>query len=565
MGYYIVHNPILVWEFIMVAAENISSSQRISLISTVQCFDNTTNHAKILSMFDLSEGGIFVQTAYPLPVGVETHCTFHLGDTQKPITVNTRVAWSRPGPEEMIPPPGMGLRFKDLDENSLDRIRNIIQLHTNNVSYFREHNRLPEDAMALTPPKLSFDFNDGNSFSGNLETISETHLVATIALPFLQKGKKLKTTIDGKETLEEGKISWLSFEMDKQSGVPQLKMGIELSLNSWGEEKAKRITQPLAIRKQAPNILREQLESQIEVIQSIPASFMAAPTLPLKKNKYLPPPPEELEYQIEINNKSKPIQPVDKIEPVLSEQIIESFQSAEIVEPIPPIPEKLKYPGPLLKTDTYKIAPSSESFWPFSMKATIIVAASIVAVMVIYSLNVNHPHKKINTKKQSLNSIFNPQMKTKLPFTKGRSIFLKVQPIDITTTTKTHVDNLNKTESEVEKQPNKTDPENIEDSSIGKLIVKNSGRKLIVNVDLENSKTKISHYLLASPPGIVVNIKNSFYNVKPGIHKSKARGIRKIKIIKRKSGGRMIIYTKKSPKLVKTSTKNKNLKIAINF
>jgi uncharacterized protein (TIGR02266 family) len=72
---------------------------------------------------NISEGGLFLRTSTPLPRGARAMVRFKEADAPEvsaPVTVVWTTSTGDGGP------PGMGLRFEDLDEKSLETIRQII-------------------------------------------------------------------------------------------------------------------------------------------------------------------------------------------------------------------------------------------------------------------------------------------------------------------------------------------------------------------------------------------------------------------------------------------------------
>lgn len=70
---------------------------------------------------DISEGGLFVNTANPLPIDSEFSLSFYLPDNYPDIAivVTGRVAWSRAAA-------GMGIEFVNIDEQHRGRIRKFL-------------------------------------------------------------------------------------------------------------------------------------------------------------------------------------------------------------------------------------------------------------------------------------------------------------------------------------------------------------------------------------------------------------------------------------------------------
>ncbi len=77
---------------------------------------------------NMSTGGIFVETANPLPEDTNLHVKFILPDLPAPITCKGKVAWTNePGrPKSSCMPSGMGLQFVDLSLDNMHAIREYI-------------------------------------------------------------------------------------------------------------------------------------------------------------------------------------------------------------------------------------------------------------------------------------------------------------------------------------------------------------------------------------------------------------------------------------------------------
>ncbi len=70
---------------------------------------------------DLSEGGVLIQTAQPLPVGTRVRLKFRLPNALKLIDLTGEVVWSHPyipGETDLNLIPGMGVKFLEIDETS---------------------------------------------------------------------------------------------------------------------------------------------------------------------------------------------------------------------------------------------------------------------------------------------------------------------------------------------------------------------------------------------------------------------------------------------------------------
>ena len=72
--------------------------------------------------YNVSEGGLFVATHSLLPVGTRLEIAFALPGDDTPIRAVAEVRWVREHCETSDLPPGMGLRFLELDERSSQRV-----------------------------------------------------------------------------------------------------------------------------------------------------------------------------------------------------------------------------------------------------------------------------------------------------------------------------------------------------------------------------------------------------------------------------------------------------------
>ncbi|MBI3182908.1 MAG: TIGR02266 family protein [Myxococcales bacterium] len=98
------------------------------LPSRLRCWcegDNVTVYARI---GNLSEGGLFVRTSTPLAEGARAVLRFGMGEAQE-VEAHATVVWTRSS--GAAGPPGMGLRFDDVDAPKLELIRKIIQSEQN--------------------------------------------------------------------------------------------------------------------------------------------------------------------------------------------------------------------------------------------------------------------------------------------------------------------------------------------------------------------------------------------------------------------------------------------------
>ena len=76
---------------------------------------------------NVSEGGLFVATHVPLPVGTAVELEFTLPTAPNKIHVRCAVCWIRPYREDSDVPAGMGLRFVDLADADAEVITAFVR------------------------------------------------------------------------------------------------------------------------------------------------------------------------------------------------------------------------------------------------------------------------------------------------------------------------------------------------------------------------------------------------------------------------------------------------------
>jgi uncharacterized protein (TIGR02266 family) len=77
---------------------------------------------------NISKGGIFIETPHPLPSGALLVMRFQVPGTDQVIEVDGEVVWVNPfrdGDEN--PNPGMGIQFRNLNEDHHDIIAGIVK------------------------------------------------------------------------------------------------------------------------------------------------------------------------------------------------------------------------------------------------------------------------------------------------------------------------------------------------------------------------------------------------------------------------------------------------------
>ncbi len=82
---------------------------------------------KYLICINISEGGLYLRTVDPHPHGTILHVKFTLPHDSEPIKLAAEVVRSLHLGTQLETEPGMGLRFLDISDNTLNRIRNFVQ------------------------------------------------------------------------------------------------------------------------------------------------------------------------------------------------------------------------------------------------------------------------------------------------------------------------------------------------------------------------------------------------------------------------------------------------------
>jgi type IV pilus assembly protein PilZ len=74
---------------------------------------------------NINEGGLFVETDTPHPVGTEVSLQFKIPGSDEPLHVIGRIAHTTSGGEGE--PPGIGIEFDDLDSQARQRINQLVR------------------------------------------------------------------------------------------------------------------------------------------------------------------------------------------------------------------------------------------------------------------------------------------------------------------------------------------------------------------------------------------------------------------------------------------------------
>ena len=80
---------------------------------------------ELSSAREIAEGGLFLATSHPAPVGTPLQLRIH-GDGGDSVEVKGTVAWVRERASEQGPA-GMGIRFEDLDPEPFEGIADLVQ------------------------------------------------------------------------------------------------------------------------------------------------------------------------------------------------------------------------------------------------------------------------------------------------------------------------------------------------------------------------------------------------------------------------------------------------------
>lgn len=75
---------------------------------------------------NLSVGGLFIATHQLKKVGEHVDVTLHLPDGGEPSRCVAEVRWTRVYSETSDAPPGMGVRFLEIDDTTIERIKQFL-------------------------------------------------------------------------------------------------------------------------------------------------------------------------------------------------------------------------------------------------------------------------------------------------------------------------------------------------------------------------------------------------------------------------------------------------------
>src|SRR6476660_3108191 len=76
---------------------------------------------------DMSDGGVFVATHMPLPVGTPVSVVMTLPFEDKPVVVKGHVTWTRPHQDDSDAPAGVGVVFVDVSDEVFAKVRRFTE------------------------------------------------------------------------------------------------------------------------------------------------------------------------------------------------------------------------------------------------------------------------------------------------------------------------------------------------------------------------------------------------------------------------------------------------------
>ena len=86
---------------------------------------------------NISDGGLFIATERPLPVGLPIMVRFSIPQFEAPITVTAEVRWVRPSrPDLPETAGGMGVKFLDLPAEIVHAVDGFIRAHRSDTIFW---------------------------------------------------------------------------------------------------------------------------------------------------------------------------------------------------------------------------------------------------------------------------------------------------------------------------------------------------------------------------------------------------------------------------------------------
>jgi len=568
----------------MVTSQSELTTRRVPVVTAVTCEAGAGNPSRILSMIDLSEGGFFIQTAFPLSIGTRMQCHFHLGDQPEPLHVHAEVAWVRPGPEDMMPPPGMGLRFLRMQVAVLERIRNVISRHNAQIQYFQQHQHLSEDAMLLSVPRVSLVADDQGPVDCRLASWNGRNLVVTMALPF-EPGQAVKAQGGQGLLSEQGRISWIQFVAKGHDG-PEIAMGLELQMNTWGQE--------LALRRPSTELVASDGDSEwdYEILQSIPASLTLAPTLPISEQtarktieltQPVGAPTGASDAKVPVAAVSAPpgdgpVLLLKKSAPTADAVAADRPQPVTTTDPPQPAADASlpaaawapRFPAPQIATDTYPVSLGvSSGGWPLNAKASLVVFGILVAGVGLFGVLGSKsagPQRDPSITMQEWN-LFLGKPQSSWPVCHGTAVRMQLPKTQAAAVTVAPVD---ASQSKV-MQP---DPASSADApkpsapGEGKTVpvqFSTKGGVSRLTLELDTAPHHRNFYTLADPAGVVIDLEGSRILQKSGFLGGDGKRIRKLKVVPMTTKSRLIVYTQTLPGRIQVDSQGNRLIISLHF
>jgi uncharacterized protein (TIGR02266 family) len=80
-------------------------------------------------MLNISKGGLFIKTAWALPLDTIVFLRFTLPGDTKPIETEGKVVWCNPRKEKGYFPRGMGIKFLKLNSDDAEKIKKFVDEH----------------------------------------------------------------------------------------------------------------------------------------------------------------------------------------------------------------------------------------------------------------------------------------------------------------------------------------------------------------------------------------------------------------------------------------------------
>jgi uncharacterized protein (TIGR02266 family) len=93
------------------------------IAARVRCWCESRDVTFYARVSNLSEGGLFLRTSTPLPIGARAQVRF--GDETCDVETQVTVVWTRHADRDGHAS-GMGLRFESVDERTLEQIRRVV-------------------------------------------------------------------------------------------------------------------------------------------------------------------------------------------------------------------------------------------------------------------------------------------------------------------------------------------------------------------------------------------------------------------------------------------------------